>query len=169
MCSHFVKLSAKVVTTPLNITILSVSDEEDARSHFDLCEGMPGVPSQLVLRGSSISPVSARQRKDTGCDLLNAGHPLVLFGQHGGTSGTGNAMLRSPSSFSSSELCSIEALLAHSHVNAPKGRSRCETFGSVLVHLLRNNVPRYHYFTFFVLLRVIKTRVRGGGHLLWWP
>lgn len=44
----------------------------------DLCEGMLDVvtvASRRRRRGSSISPVSQRQRKDTGCGLLNAGRP----------------------------------------------------------------------------------------------
>lgn len=42
----------------------------------DLCEGMLDVVTVASRRrGSSISPVSQRQRKDTGCGLLNAGRP----------------------------------------------------------------------------------------------
>lgn len=43
--------------------------------------------------------------------------------------------LRSPSLFWSSGLYCIETLLWLSHGNAANYRSRCETFGSVLVHL----------------------------------
>lgn len=57
---------------------------------FDLCEGMLGVITVGLTGGSSIAPTSGRQRKDTGCDLLNEGQPYVLLRQHGGTSGTGS-------------------------------------------------------------------------------
>lgn len=73
--------------------------------------------------------------KRPGCDLLNASQRLycVLIT---GTSGTSKPFwLRSPSLFWSSGLYCIETLLWLSHVNAANYRSRCETFGSVLVHL----------------------------------
>lgn len=50
---------------------------------FDLREGMSSVIT-VGLRGLKISAVSLTHRKDTGCDLLNVGHPLVLSRQHGG-------------------------------------------------------------------------------------
>lgn len=100
----------------------------------DLCEGMLDVITvALRRRGSSISPVSQRQRGRHGVWFVKCGTtPVVLSGQHGGHLA---AVSRSPSSFWSSELCSIEALPAHSHANTGKGSSRCETFGSLLVHL----------------------------------
>lgn len=74
--------------------------------------------------------------KRPGCDLLNASQPMhcVLIT---GTSGTSKPVfwLRSPSLFWSSGLYCIETLLWLSHGNAANYRSRCETFGSVLVHL----------------------------------
>lgn len=82
------------------------------------------------------SSFSRECQKGRGCDLLNASQPLhcVLIT---GTSGTSKPVfwLRSPSPFWSSGLHCIETLLWLSHGNAANYRSRCETFGSVLVHL----------------------------------
>jgi len=100
VCERSVELSAfnlsqkwKENATSLNVSILPafVSDKKAREAILTSARECWLCVPTVGLRGSSISPVSARQRKDTGCDLLNAGHPLVLFRQHGGTSGTGYA------------------------------------------------------------------------------
>lgn len=74
------------------------------------------------LKGLDIPPMSERQRKDTGCGWLNARHPLCTVSTTWGDIWHWQycPVLRSPSAFSSSELCSIEALPAHSHANTQK-------------------------------------------------
>lgn len=98
----------------------------------DLCEGMLDVVAAAAAGVEHLSGVAETEERH-GVWFVKCGTtPVVLSGQHGGHLA---AVLRSPSSFWSSELCSIEALPAHSHANTGEGSSRCETFGSLLVHL----------------------------------
>lgn len=150
----------------LSIIILPASfHSRNSVKPSDLCEGMLGVIT-VGLRELSISPVLERQRKDTGCDLLNAGHPLCIVSTTWGDiwHWQYSPVLRSPSSFLTSELCSIEALPAHSHANTQKA-------GADVKHLV------LFLFTckeIIIILRFCssvchKKKVHGGGHLLWWP
>lgn len=113
--------------------------------------------SQWVCGGRT-SPVSERQRKDTGCDLLNAETPPCIVSTTRGDiwHWQYSPVLRSPSSFSSSELCSIEALPAHSHANTQKAGADVKHLVLFLFTCKEIMCPVIIISLFFVLLRVIK-------------
>lgn len=77
-------------------------------------------------------------------------------------------VLRSPSSFSSSELCSIEALPAHSHANTQKARADVKHLVLFLFTCKEIMWPVI-IISLFCSSMCHKKRVHGRGHLPWWP